>query len=249
MWALRCVHESKMHEKNCFLTLTYDDDKYVGNGSLDYGDFQRFCKRARKEVGPFRFYMCGEYGGRNGRPHFHSCIFGVGFDDKKYYRTLPSGARVYRSDTLERLWPYGYSTVGDVTFESAAYCARYVCKKVTGEMAEQHYARVNVETGEMTSLKPEFCQMSLKPGIGAGYFTKWLTDLYPRDFCVVNGQKHPVPRYYGGLLQLIDPFMYDDVTFDRENKALEFTGDNTPERLKAQETCAIARVAFKKRTL
>lgn len=52
-WALRCVHESKMHDANCFITLTYNDENKPYGGSLDKTDLQKFLKRLRKKLARF----------------------------------------------------------------------------------------------------------------------------------------------------------------------------------------------------
>lgn len=139
-WAVRCVHESQLHKENCFITLTYASEHLPPDSSLHYRDFQLFMKRLRKKFTgkKIRFYMCGEYGENFGRPHFHACLFGHNFDDLKLWKTQ-NNIPLYRSKILEELWPFGHSSVGSVTFESAAYVARYIMKKVTGEAAELHY--------------------------------------------------------------------------------------------------------------
>ena len=83
-WAMRCLHEAKMHDRNCFVTLTYNNDNVPADRSLNYRDFQLFMKRLRFHFRgvPIRFYMCGEYGEDFGRPHFHACLFGLDFPDK-----------------------------------------------------------------------------------------------------------------------------------------------------------------------
>lgn len=125
-WAMRCLHESSLYERNCFLTLTYSDEFLPFRGQLRYRDFQGFMKRLRKFAStPLRFFMCGEYGTLNMRPHYHALIFGFDFDDKVPFRLLDSGCRIYNSSRLEKLWYFGASSVGAVTFESAAYTARY----------------------------------------------------------------------------------------------------------------------------
>lgn len=248
-WASRCMHEAQMHEMNSFVTLTYADEFIPQRGSLIYADFQKFLKRLRKKMGKVRFYMCGEYGDLNSRPHFHACLFGVGFADREYLRTLPSGSRIYRSPLLEELWPFGYSSIGDVTFESAAYVARYVCKKITGPMAEAHYSRVDLTTGEIYEIEPEFCQMSLKPGIGFSWFQKFSTDAFPRDYVIIRGKKCKVPKYYKTLLKNSDAFLSDEIDFDRESRVKEFVDDCSLERLAVREVVAKARLNFKKRAL
>jgi hypothetical protein len=194
--------------------------------------------------------MSGEYGEKKDRPHFHACLFGTEFEDRKYFRTLPSGAKIYNSAELEKLWPYGYSSVGEVTLESAAYVARYICKKVTGDLAERHYARVDVETGEVVQLTPEFCRMSLKPGIGTAWLEKYgMGDVFPHDRVIVKGQKCTVPKFYKKWLKKVDAFMSDDLDYERVLKAEAGSADTTPERLAVREVVDRARLKFKKRGL
>lgn len=154
-WAMRCLHEASMHDVNSFITLTYDDEHLPVGGTLVYADFQRFMKRLRKAFEPLkiRFYAGGEYGEGTSRPHFHACLFGLHFHDRKYFKRTSAGERIYTSDILSRLWPYGHSSVGNVTFQSAAYIARYCVAKVTGDLAAAHY-RVVTEDGEIVDRVP-----------------------------------------------------------------------------------------------
>jgi len=87
-WAIRCLHEASLYDENCYITLTYDDQKlpesYDIKNGLDLSHFQLFMKRLRKKYGAkIRFFHCGEYGEDRGRPHFHACIFNHDFQDKK----------------------------------------------------------------------------------------------------------------------------------------------------------------------
>lgn len=256
-WAVRCVHESQMHEFNSFITLTYDDKHLRLDRSLDYPDFQRFMKRLRFHFwyAPIRFFMAGEYGESFDRPHFHACIFGVMFSDRQYARDLPSGFRLYRSPTLEALWPFGFSSVADVTMESAAYVARYVCKKVTGPGGDAHYLSAHVDdcTGEVVCREPEFCRMSLKPGIGAPWFDKYKREVFPRDYVVVGGQKLRPPKYYDKLLALSPQDFPDatelDIQYSRYLMAQSMGADGSPERLEVLEAVAKARLSHKVRSL
>lgn len=249
MWAVRCMHEAQMHEHSSFITLTYDREFLPVGGSLVYGDFQRFLKRLRKKKGQARFYMCGEYGELSSRPHFHALLFGVFFHDREYLRVLPSGGRLYRSAELEALWPFGYSSVGDVTFESAAYVARYIMKKITGDDALDHYMRVDPTTGEVYQLEPEFSHMSLKPGIGGSFFSKFRAEMFPRDFCISRGLKVKPPKYYKGLLKAVDGFVNDEVEYERFRRSIETIDDSSLQRLAVREEVAKARLKFLKRGL
>lgn len=248
-WAVRCVHESQLHEQSVFITLTYDDDNLKSH-SLIYRDFQLFMKRLRKaKLSPVRFYMCGEYGETYGRPHFHACLFGCFFEDRELYKTLASGSSLFTSQELSKLWPYGFSSIGDVTFESAAYIARYVMKKVNGDMAKAHYEVVDGDTGEIIERVPEFNKMSLKPGIGALWFEKYKREVFPRDYVVINGVKAVPPKYYKQLLKHVDINMLEDVEYARLQKAYAMCDDNTRERLKVREDVVKGRLSFKLRTL
>ena len=170
-WAVRCMHEASMHMFNSFVTLTYDDDHLPEYNSLNYKHFQDFMKRLRKSHNGVRFYMCGEYGEDFSRPHYHALLFNCFFPDRKKHSTGDSGSVIYTSEALTKLWPFGFSSIGDVTFESAAYCSRYIMKKVTGDLAESHYETVDLSTSEVSARVPEFNRMSLKPGIGAEWIS------------------------------------------------------------------------------
>lgn len=247
-WAVRCVHESKMHSVNSFITLTYNDDNIPAFGSLHYPDFQKFCKRMRKKKGPFRFFMCGEYGEDLFRPHYHACLFGLHFEDRKLFSTSNSGHDLYTSKELSELWPYGYHTIGDMSFQSAAYVARYCVKKVTGPAADEHYMRMD-EYGEVRQLEPEFIRMSLKPGIGAKFYEKYKDEILVRDSVILDSKERSVPRYYDKALREIDGFRADEVQYDRYLASLESKEVITQERLNVQEEVTKARLKYYKRTI
>jgi len=239
-WAARIMHEAKASDHCSFVTLTYSPDNLPQSGSLTYDHFQRFMKRLRKKYGPVRFYMCGEYGDELQRPHYHACLFGVNFhQDRKVWKTS-NGFTLYRSPSLEILWPYGFSSIGDLTFETAAYTARYVMKKVTGSQAEPHYQRIDANTGEVINLTPEFNKMSLRPGIGKQFFDDYKTDIYPHDYMIVNGKKSKPPRYYDKQLKKLDEMLMDDVKTEREFQASKLRADNTIDRLAVREKVASA---------
>jgi hypothetical protein len=243
------MHEASLYKNNCFLTLTYADEHLPADYSLHYEDFQKFMKRLRKRFKgmqpaayaesadrfPIRFYMAGEYGEQFGRPHFHACIFNFDFSDKYLWQKTESGSKIYRSEILEELWPFGHSSIGEVNFQSAAYVARYIMKKVTGGMADQHYEEVNINTGEITSRKPEFNKMSLKPGIGYDWYKRYKADVYPHDYVIVNGKKVKPPKFYDKKYADDHPWEFDQVLWEREKAARLRLDDNTDERLAVKE--------------
>lgn len=250
-WAIRCMHEAQMHTENCFITLTYDDDHLPSDRSLHYRDFQLFIKRLRKRYPGrrIRYYMAGEYGENFGRPHWHACIFGFDFHDKKLWKRTSANSLLYRSQDLELLWPFGYSSIGDVTFESAAYVARYIMKKVTGKNASKHYEEIDPDTGEITNRTPEFTKMSLKPGIGYEWYKQYTSDVYPHDYVVVRGKKVKPPKYYDKKYKIDNPYEFDEVLYIREKSAKLNHADNTLERLAVKEQVAKAKLQKLKRNL
>lgn len=234
-WAIRIVHEASVHENNAFVTLTYADNPV----SLRYDDFRLFMRRLRDNRGYARYYVAGEYGEENLRPHFHAMLFGVSFPDMVYKGRSPSGERLYQSEELSGLWPHGFSSIGEVTFESAAYVARYVMKKITGPMAEEHY-------GERT---PEFCQMSRMPGIGSRWLSKFgRSDVLATGKVLKDGKEINAPRFYGKKLKASYPFQWRKVELERY-EAQSSQVDNAPERLDAREVVAKANLARSKRNV
>lgn len=242
-WALRCMHEAASHKENCFITLTYARDNLPADSSLDHRDFQLFLKRVRKHFAPIavRFYMCGEYGPLNRRPHYHACLFGLEFrEDRKLSGRSASGVKFFNSPLLERLWGYGRVSVQDLTVETAGYCARYIMKKVLGEAAKTAYETID-DDGVIVKRKPEYAAMSLKPGIGAAWFEKYCKDVYPHDFVISGGRKQRPPKYYDRLLKRSGSLQLDDIEFARQIAAGQCSADNTPERRLVREIVHKAR--------
>lgn len=255
LWAVRCMHEAAMHEDNSFITLTYDNEHLPFGRSLDRDAFPLFMKRLRKHFEPqkVRYFHAGEYGERTGRPHYHACLFGLDFPDKRHYTTRGEYP-VYTSEILNALWGQGRTEIGTLTFESAAYVARYILKKVRGkslddlENAMMAYASVDSETGDVFYKEPEYCTMSRRPGIGAEWFKRFKSDVYPHDELVMRGEKMRPPRYYDKLLATSDIAMAEAVSFARARKERDLE-EVTPRRLKVREDVAKARVNLRKREL
>lgn len=230
-----------MHEDNCFITLTYDEEHLPANGSLDREAFPAFMKRLRKRLDPLRvrYFQCGEYGAEFRRPHYHACIFGTGFADR-YRWALRNGRESFRSATLEAAWGAGQAEIGALTFESAAYVARYCTKKVTGAQAAEHYVVADARTGEISALEPEYATMSRRPGIGRGWIEKYHPEVFPLDEVISRGHPATPPRYYLEFLKETQPEAASKVSSKRRRARRR--EDETPERLQVREVCANARV-------
>lgn len=250
------MHEASLFNANAFVTLTYDDQHLPPGGSLVYDDFRLFLRRYRRSRWYFdehgnlvkpdsRYFVCGEYGAEKDRPHFHAILFDCSFPDMQPVRRLASETRLYRSNSLEKLWPQGLSSIGMVTYESAAYVAQYCVKKVNGPRANDHYMRFD-DSGNPYWLEPEFAHMSLKPGIGARWFKEFGSAAAQRDFVYVKGREVPMPRYYDKLYQKLDAYGADDVKQDRALAAAANRTENGPERLAVREQVARSRLPQRK---
>ncbi len=197
-WAVRMIHEARMHDSSIFITLTLDDENINENRELCSRDFSRFIKGLRKtQKRRISFFGCGEYGEVSQRPHYHALLFGIDFLDRSYGfdSRRPD---VWRSEALDAIWGRGICEGGTVTMASASYVAGYIRKK----QRSKDMSRANPFTGEL--LTPEFARMSLRPAIGRNWIKKHWRDVYPRDFVVVDGVEAKPPRYYDKFMDLED---------------------------------------------
>lgn len=229
------MKENKLHDRSSFLTLTYSDEHLPrlpsGRPTLVLEDVQLFLKRLRKHFAPhpLRFFQCGEYGETTERPHHHMILFGEDFCKDRYpVENARSGSPQFMSPTLTQIWGKGRCTISEVSFESAAYVARYCLKKITGKGSRFHYA----------GRKPEFVTMSRNPGIASGYFEEFKDDVYPHDE-IVPAPGRPAslpPRYFDKLLEKVDPALYERVKKKRV-EGLDFYTDpnSTDTRLAVRE--------------
>lgn len=204
-WAVRSVKEAQMHDHNCFITLTYDDQRLPAGRTLVKEDLQKFFKRLRKRLGaavPVRYLACGEYGDKTQRPHYHAIIFGYEFEDaieRVVKKSDGSLSLVRRSPLLADLWPFGHHSADQFSFDSAAYVAGYCLKKITGKAAEDYYK----------GREPPFSLSSKRPAIGATWYTKFGCEVRDTDQVVVNAKSLRPPRYFDKLTEKEFPEMYD----------------------------------------
>jgi len=159
-------------------------------------DLRRYWQHHFDHVG-IRFFAAGEYGGKTLRPHYHAILYNLPLNDLVHYKRNFQDDFLYNSKCLTKIWGKGYVVVGKVTFESSAYVARYITKKVNGPVAKSQYA----ERG----LAPEFSRMSRMPGIGRNYFNMSKDDLkeFDRVFITTKDGVKAVgsPKYFDRLFK------------------------------------------------
>lgn len=249
-WANRLLCEMTFYpDSSWFLTLTYDNahlplnDK--GMGILCKRDVQLFFKRLRKVYGSgIRFYLAGEYGGQTLRPHYHTIVFNLklNLDDLTFYKNDPQGHSLYISDKLSKIWGNGFVVVGSANWQTSAYVARYVTKKIG---SNELYSDIG--------LLPPFSLSSRRPGIGYQFFI----DHGYKDFYSLStddgGRKFPCPDYFLDILEQKDYNKYQEVKERRKLVAnskldeLDMTDLEYLDYLRKQEANFIARTKIFKR--
>lgn len=221
--------------------ISYYPDPETGEAfpslTLRKRDLQLFMKRLRKRFSDqhIRFFACGEYGPQTNRPHYHLILFGLELPDLRYKGDI-RGNRYYESFVLQTIWSsvvevpslfegerpaysgkvsLGHVAISEVTWETCAYTARYITKKLSGPEAE-FYSDFN--------LVPPFVQMSRRPGIARQWYDEH-PDCYEYDYINIKtadgGKKFRPPHYYDKLYDIECPEESAKVKEIRQRMALE----------------------------
>lgn len=193
-WTFRVMIESQCHEKNCVLTLTYNDEHLPSLGALSLHDYQCFLKSYRKAISPIkiRFFGCGEYGSKGFRPHYHIIIFGACPDDLVFSHKDKHGISFYRSNSIANIWGKGFCIVCPVVCKEVI---PYVCKYLQKFNDRMLYRYDGNADGIAVKLPSPFITMSRRPGIGASALDTSLLDL-STDKLYFGGKSIRIPRYY-----------------------------------------------------
>lgn len=215
-WSFRSYVESTYYSDSVFLTLTYCDSFLPSNGSLVKDEIARFMKRLRKLTGKkLRYFGSGEYGEQKHRPHYHVIVFGLSLDDPvfyaKYYSQKSKGYWCYCKAWQSKLstgdkFPTGEVFIGSVTPGTCNYCAKYLCKRLTGKLAKEFY--------EKYGIVPEFSAMSRRPGLGLQYLLDNYDLIKKRGYVMLKGHKIPLSVYYINKL-------FEESTDEREEFKME----------------------------
>lgn len=176
-WATRAKHEISLHNENCFITLTYDNESRPTK--ILKSDFQKFLKRLRKKYNrDIRYMVSYEYGTKNNNFHMHAILFNFNFPNQKLFKYNNQNP-LFTSQDLEDLWDHGYHSIGEANEKTAYYIASYALKGNDKEV-------IDPVTGEIDQFT-DCMDVSKRPAIGLRYFVKNAEQI------ISSGN---VPRYY-----------------------------------------------------
>lgn len=228
-WAIRCEKEAELYEHNCVVTLTYDQEHLPENGSIQMADAQKFMKRLRERYPEkkIRSYGCAEYGEKRGRPHYHIILFNHDFEDKEEDLSmvgLEPEHKYFTSKILDEEWGMGRTQIMALNFETAAYVARYVMKKINSP----GHTRVNLslkESGDPkgsstlhfvpVSDERSVC-VSRRPGIGREWYEQnkqWLCNSHTIHS---RGRPMAAPQFYKRRMEIDDPDLYQKIKYQQK---------------------------------
>jgi len=224
-WSIRMIHEAQLHERLSAVTLTYNDEHLPPGGGLRHRDFVNFLKRLRKAGYRFRYYMCGEYGDENLRPHYHAILYGLDFPDRTLW-VHTGKSKQFRSETLSHYWPHGWSLLGEVNPAAIRYVAGYLNKKL-GDTDSP----VSQATGEL--LQP-YQHMSRRPAIAKRWIERHHEEVYATDTVVIDGREMRPPAYYDRWLKDNQPERWREI---REKRYHEFAAKPKPSAKRYRQMC------------
>lgn len=247
MWSLRAQNELKMHKFNCFITLTYNNESPTFQkdplciASLRYKHFQNFMKRLRKRFpnDKISYLVCGEYGPKDGRAHWHAILFGFDFPDKELVY-VSKGYNHYSSQILEECWSdydketksyfsIGFVDLADVDEDCCNYVSQYVLKKLPIE--QDHIIVDYTDDGEPIKLEgrvPPMIKSSRNPAIGLRWFEKYGRNSVEKGYIDVPNKertgrrKVKTPAYYYSKFEQVDPIIAAKFKKCKEEKMREY---------------------------
>lgn len=160
---LRSELELRLHRDASVVTLTYADE-FVGDGNVRKDEWKKVKERLyvayRRATGvKLRFHGIGEYGGLNGRPHWHVVAFGLPVRDAQEY--------------WEKAWidpasgkSLGHIKVDKVDLAVLRYVAGYCMSKLT-----------RPDDPWLEGRAPEFAIRPNRPGLGLGYVDSFIESI------------------------------------------------------------------------
>jgi len=236
-WASRAILELRGSIDSCFITLTYKNTP--PGGSLHPPHLRDFWKRLRIftsrrshnepalfPLSKIRYFACGEYGEKKSRPHYHAVVFGYRPSDGVLFKQTDFGP-LFSSVELQKVWTHGFVTFGAVAFESCAYVASYVQKKLTGRQGALHYG----------NLWSPFARMSRRPGLGRAGAIELQNEVSDDKLWLGGDRFSPVPKYFMNLYKELNPELFETLSLKRESLSAsqQYRLDQSHHRLKVRE--------------
>lgn len=118
-WTMRLQHELELQQwTGCFATLTYEDLLCPTQGVIKE-DITKFLKRLRKksQTSGIKYFICGEYGTKTYRPHYHAILIGIRPD----------------KELIQKTWGLGLTDVRKIEYGSIKYVVDYIKKEIAPE--------------------------------------------------------------------------------------------------------------------
>lgn len=173
-WSFRLMKEAEHSSSAFFITLTYHPTKLPYTKSkkatLRKTDVQKFMKRLRKQNQQgIKYYLCGEYGHKTQRPHYHIILYNADIE------------------TVLSAWGLGDIHIGKVTPASVGYTLKYIQK-----------ARSERQAGDDRLREFSLMSKGLGKQYLSEAMIKWhLASVKDRMYCnLTDGKKIAMPRYY-----------------------------------------------------
>lgn len=168
-WGIRMYHEAQLHDRNCFVTLTYRE----APEKIQKDHLQKFFKRLRKRsTRRIRYFACGEYGEKTHRPHYHLALFNEDFLGGAY----SVNHQLYGNKILDRIWTYGNCVLSEFNLSTALYIAGYTAKKINDP--------------------DTFNLMSTRPPLGKEWARQNIDSMERIGAVMIEGQRFPIPPQY-----------------------------------------------------
>ncbi|QCS36497.1 replication initiator protein [Capybara microvirus Cap3_SP_433] len=209
-WAVRIEKEAKQYKHNYFVTLTYNDENLPikegypeSKGTLKKEHTIQFMKSIRQSIkrhynhDGIKFYLCGEYGSKGERPHYHIIMMNMPELEKNKLvgQNTKTKDPYFTNDLFDSAWSKGFVIIGKVNWNTISYVAGYCQKKLFGEVGKKIY--------EMKGQEPIYATMSRNPGIGRNYYEENKETIYRYDEVITSkGKSVKPPSYFDRLMDI-----------------------------------------------
>lgn len=219
---------------------TYENEEtgeqYSG-ASTELRDLQNWIKKIRDNHPDknIRYMAAREYGSTTLRPHYHIIIFGLPLDEELFVKvgnntngdplwTTPQldhieskdcwSVRRPLGDRSAKMYRAGNVIVGEVTFQSISYVAKYTLKKANKDYNSEWWYKAQGLDEEAISQSQD---------LGKWYYDLHKHEIYNRDLVPVlgkNGKFSRPPRSFDRLYKKEFPELYEEVVQRRKEKML-----------------------------